>query len=83
MCAHTWILHVPSEWFARTLCERLADIDLRLSAQLKDAQLNPRDFCPLPVLGVPHYCADNVDETFYNDARVFRAGRTRLLNPIS
>lgn len=79
ICAHTWIVMVEPQWFAQNLPERLADLDRRLAEQLKSIELNPRDFCPLPVLGVPHFCADNADETFYNDTRIFRAGRTRLM----
>ena len=79
ICAHTWIVMVEPQWFAQNLTERLADLDRRLAEQLKSIELNPRDFCPLPMLGVPHFCADNADETFYNDARVFRVGRTRLM----
>ena len=78
MCAHTWVIEVAADWFALPLHARLADLDARLAAQLAVIELNPRDFCPLPVLGVPHFDADNADETFYNDARVFRCGRLRL-----
>ena len=78
ICAHTWVIHVTSDWFGLPLAERLTDLDARLAQQLKHIVLNPRDFCPLPILGVPHFWADNHDESFYNDARVFRSGRTRL-----
>ena len=83
MCAHTWVLEVAADWFALPLRERLADLDARLAVQLASIELNPRDFCPLPVLGVPHFSADNADKTFYNDARVFRSGRLRLQTPQS
>ncbi|GHA76766.1 hypothetical protein GCM10009007_17190 [Formosimonas limnophila] len=78
ICTHTWVVSVEANWFALPLPERLRDLDRRLAKQLTHISLNPRDFCPLPVLGVPHFWADNADQTFYNDARVFRAGRTRL-----
>ncbi|MGL4766876.1 MAG: DUF3025 domain-containing protein [Formosimonas sp.] len=78
ICAHTWIVNVPPDWFAQPLPQRLCDLDTRLAEQLRQTALNPRDFCPLPILGVPHFWADNAAETFYNDTRVFRSGRTRL-----
>ena len=78
ICAHTWVVHVTSDWFKLPLAERLTELDARLAQQLKHIEFNPRDFCPLPILGVPHFWADNRDESFYNDARVFRSGRTRL-----
>jgi hypothetical protein len=81
ICAHTWLVPVDASWFALPLPDRLRDLDSRLAEQLMSITLNPRDFCPLPILGVPHFWADNVDQTFYNDARVFRAGRTRLSTP--
>lgn len=78
ICAHVWLLHVGTDWFAKPLAQRLIDIDHRLATDLSEWQGNPRDFCPLPMLGVPHFCADNADKTFYNDERVFRSGRLRL-----
>ncbi|TDR32581.1 DUF3025 domain-containing protein [Hydromonas duriensis] len=79
MCAHTWVMVVDADWFAQPLTERLNSLDVQLANELQNWSENPRDFCPLPMLGVPHFCADNEDETFYNDTRVFRAGRTRLM----
>lgn len=78
ICAHTWVVEVEDAWFAQPFAERLSTLDATLAQQIQDWQGNPRDFCPLPVLGVPHFWADNADKTFYNDARVFRSGRLRL-----
>lgn len=77
ICSHTWVIIVDSNWFSLPLTERLLDIDIRLAQIIKDQVISPRDFSPLPILGVPYYWADNQDETFYNDVRVFRTGRIR------
>ncbi len=81
MCAHTWVVQVEPAWFAQDTHERVADIDARLAAQLSTHVFHTKDFCPLPVLGVPNFWQDNQDPSFYNDAQVFRAGRMRELNP--
>ena len=78
ICAHTWVVHVGADWFALPLTERLSTLDELLVEHMRAWSINPRDFCPLPMLGVPHFWADNADETFYNDERVFRSGRMRL-----
>lgn len=78
ICSHTWILVVEPSWFALPLTDRLLDIDTKLAEIITNTLISPRDFTPLPILGVPYYWADNQDKTFYNDAQVFRSGRTRL-----
>ncbi len=80
MCAHAWVVLVNDEWFAMNLVARMADLDTRLAAQLAQHAFDPHDFCPLPILGVPHFWQDNRDSAFYNDTTVFRAGRMRELN---
>ncbi|MBN3821090.1 DUF3025 domain-containing protein, partial [Paraburkholderia sp. Se-20369] len=37
--------------------------------------LTSRDLSPLPVLGVPGWCAENAEPAFYDDPAVFRSGR--------
>lgn len=83
MCAHTWIILVEPEWFALDLVERFHQIDVQLAKQLSTHTFHTHDFCPLPVLGVPHFWQDNADPSFYNDSNVFRAGRLRELNRTS
>ena len=46
-----------------------------LAATAQEWQAKP--FCPLPVMGVPQWWAGNADTSFYDDAQVFRAPRTR------
>lgn len=42
------------------------------AAALLGERLSPRDLLPLPVLGIPGWCAANADPAFYCDAAVFR-----------
>ena len=51
--------------------------DARVARALDPEHLGRKPFVPLPVLGVPGWCADNEVARFYDDPRVFRplAGR--------
>ena len=49
-------------WLANTLC-----VDM----------LARKPFAPLPVLGIPGWCAANEDPAFYGDSQAFRAPRSR------
>ena len=59
-------LHIPlaadSSW---------AEVD-RCAAALLDDDLSPKHLMPLPVLGIPGWCAQNEDPSFYADTMVFR-----------
>ena len=59
------------------LPEQLAHIDGRLAAQIADprALLRTDHLAPLPVLGVPGWCADNENAAYYDDRNYFRPGR--------
>lgn len=59
-------LHIPVAADAS-----LAEVDRRLAAALGD-YLSPGHLMPLPVLGVPGWCEQNEDPSFYSDATVFR-----------
>jgi hypothetical protein len=50
----------------------LAGLDARVAAQLAPTSLVPKPFAPLPVMGVPLWCAENEDAQFYKDLTVFR-----------
>jgi len=74
--AHAWIVDVPPDYFSWTPPARDAWLDRALAAALAaDDGLTPRAFAPLPVLGIPGWCADNAAASFYDDASVFRPGR--------
>ncbi len=50
----------------------LSELDRWLAQDLKPDKLALKPFAPLPVLGVPGWCAVNADPGFYRDAAVFR-----------
>jgi hypothetical protein len=54
----------------------LPALDAWLAAQLAPALLAGKPFTPLPVLGVPGWCAENQNFSFYDDSFVFRAAGT-------
>ena len=60
---------------ARTAMKPGADIDAWLAHDLEAAHLARKPFTPLPVLGIPGWCADNANYSFYDDSFVFRSAR--------
>ena len=79
LCAHSVVLNVAPDFFTQALPERMAQLDVLLAEHmhllLSQENVTPRKLAPLPILGVPHFWADNVDPNFYEDSRVFRNGR--------
>jgi hypothetical protein len=74
--AHAWIVEVPREYFSWERHARDAWLDRAVADALAAAvDLTPRSFAPLPVLGIPGWCAQNEAASFYDDATVFRPGR--------
>ncbi|NTY41000.1 DUF3025 domain-containing protein [Burkholderia diffusa] len=73
--AHTWVVEVSTDYFSWPDAQRIAHVDARVAAELATRALTSRDFSPLPVLGVPGWCAANADAAFYDDPAVFRSGR--------
>ncbi len=53
----------------------LAELDRWLAQDLSADKLALKPFAPLPVLGVPGWCAANDEPGFYRDAAVFRDPR--------
>jgi hypothetical protein len=50
----------------------MADLDRWLSGQCSAGVLARKPFTPLPVLGVPGWCAGSENFSFYDDSLVFR-----------
>jgi len=79
LCAHSIVITVAQDFFALSLSERMGYLDNEV-AQYMDKLLSqndvtPRQLSPLPILGIPHYWAENADSSFYDDSYVFRRGR--------
>lgn len=55
----------------------LAALDADLAQRIADPLLmaSTRDLSPLPLLGIPGWCLDNADPSYYDDTRQFRQGR--------
>jgi hypothetical protein len=63
LTAHVWVSpmpQAPGKW------------DADLAAQLTGALLAQKPFTPLPVMGVPGWCAENQNFSFYDESQVFR-----------
>lgn len=81
LCAHSIVINVTQDFFALSLSERISHLDKRaadyMEALLSQLDVTPRKLSPLPILGVPHYWAENANSSFYDDSQVFRSGRRR------
>lgn len=56
-------------------CAALDVIDARLAQQLAAQEWSPRDWQPLPLLGIPGATADNEAAVYFEDSRQFRPAR--------
>lgn len=81
LCAHSIVINVSQDFFALSLSTRIQYLDNKLTKYmdrlLSQDDVTPRKLAPLPILGVPHFWAANVDAKFYEDNYVFRSGRRR------
>jgi hypothetical protein len=71
LTAHVWRVQADD-------MPSMAVLDAWLAGQLQPDVLARKPFTPLPVQGIPGWCADNEDPVFYEDARVFRPARNGL-----
>ena len=81
LCAHSIVIHVAQEFFTLLLAERMRYLDDKVAEYmdtlLSNDEVKPRQLAPLPILGVPHFWAENADTDFYEDSYVFRSGRRK------
>jgi len=79
MTGRAALITVDESFFDLALAAQSAALDPRLAAILSAPDLirSPRDFCPVPVLGVPGWWHENRDRAFYDNTGYFRPGRTR------
>ena len=79
LCAHSIVINVTQDFFALSLSERISHLDQKVAdymeALLSQPDVTPRKLSPLPILGVPHFWAENAKPNFYDDSQVFRSGR--------
>jgi len=74
LVAKAVLLDVDAAWLLQPLEMQVVDVDRRLAAlfAVPDAHVRPRDFQPLPLLGIPGVVAENADPLYYDDLRQFR-----------
>lgn len=73
------VLHeVDEEWLGLPMATQIATVDGILAAKLKSGRYaRPRDFQPLPLLGIPGVTPDSENPDYYDDSWQFRPGRRR------
>ena len=73
------VLMVEDDFFGEPVAAQTAEIDAMLATMLgaPEAPRSAGDFCPVPLLGVPGWTPQNEAESWYEDTRYFRPGRSR------
>ena len=71
------LFQVGADFFPAPLVVQLERLDAMLAQRLLDtaALKSTRDLAPVPILGVPGWCADNARESYYDNVEYFRPGR--------
>jgi hypothetical protein len=71
------LFEVEDAFFALPLAAQLSALDARLAAHIGEAArlATPRELTPVPILGVPGWCADNACSQYYDNAEYFRPAR--------
>lgn len=79
MTAHALLFDVTPDSLLSPVRDQLRQADALLSHFLSDPQklAHTAQLAPLPVLGMPGWCADNAQASYYDDVQQFRPGRMR------
>lgn len=81
LTAKAILCDMPEEWLVLDAKALNATVDGIFSAKLKSGQYaRPRDFQPLPLLGIPGVTPDSEDPAYYDDTWQFRPGRRGARN---
>ena len=76
LTAKAILCDVDASWLQLPLAEQLVAVDIRLAADLASGRYTrPRDFQPLPLLGIPGLVPESEDPAYYDDTWQFRPGR--------
>ncbi|MBU3698130.1 MAG: hypothetical protein CFR70_06865 [Rhodocyclaceae bacterium] len=76
LTAKAILLPVTPVFLRQDSGQLLAAVDAKIAPILAgDTFIRPRDFQPLPLLGIPGVTPDNEDPAYYTDTRQFRPGR--------
>ncbi len=76
LTAKAILYDVDASWLQLPMAEQLAAVDVRLAADLASGRYaRPRDFQPLPLLGIPGLIPESEDPAYFDDTWQFRRGR--------
>jgi hypothetical protein len=76
LTAKAILYEVDADWLQLPRAEQLVAVDVRLAADLASGRYTrPRDFQPLPLLGIPGLVPESEDPAYYDDTWQFRPGR--------
>jgi len=77
LTAKAVLLEVAADWLAQPFAHQVGTIDAQLAEVFArpDAYARPRDFQPLPLLGIPGVVTDSENPSYYDDTRQFRPAR--------
>lgn len=82
LTAKAVLYEVSEAWLAMGDSAQLAAVDKLLAADLISGRYTrPRDFQPLPLLGIPGVTPDSEDPAYYDDTWQFRPGRRATAKP--
>ena len=70
--------HVAHVLIAQAAISSIATTDAWLARELTPQWLTTKPFTPLPVLGVPGWCVENENLSYYHDVQVFRPARAEV-----
>ena len=76
LCGKALFMEVDAAWIELPDAEARTMLDARLAALFDGGDFSPRDWQPLPLLGIPCATADNEQPEYYDDTRQFRPPRT-------
>ena len=76
MCGKALFIEVDAAWLDLAETVALASLDSRLATLFDTGEFSPRDWQPLPLLGIPGATSDNERPDYYADTRQFRPPRT-------
>ncbi len=80
LTAKAVLYEVDASWLVWPRAEQIAAVDRWLAADMAAGRfVRPRDFHPLPLLGIPGVVPESEDATYYDDTWQFRPGRRALV----
>ena len=75
LCGKALFIEVDAGWLDLPAPQSLTQLDARLAETMATGDFAPRDWQPLPLLGIPGATAENEHAAYYEDERQFRPPR--------